>query len=225
MVDTSASTFKEFTFMREAAARFLRHVVRPVDRVAIYQFSDTVDELARFSSNVESLQASLALLETGSGTVMYDALVLGSQALERRPTGRRRVIVLVTDAGETTSLSKFEDARRAPLAAEAMLYTILIRPVKSESGRNTRGEHALITITDVTGGAMYTVDEESQMNDTFDRINRELRTQYRLGYYPNPRPPASAEAVFRRIEVRVSPAPGGEPFVVRHRQGYFASAP
>jgi len=107
-----------------------------------------------------------------------------------------------------------------------MLYTILIRPVKNESGRNTGGEHALITITDVTGGATYTVDSEAEMSPTFDRIDRELRTQYLLGFYPTPRPPARA---FRKLEVRVKAAgapdagkPAGQ-FVVRHRQGYFTS--
>jgi Ca-activated chloride channel family protein len=225
MLDTSASTFKELPLVRQAAARFIRQVVRPVDRLAVYQFTESVEELARFSSNVPALEASLGLLETGGGTAMYDALVLGSRALERRPLGRRRVIILVTDAGESASLSKFEDARRAPLAAEAMLYTILIRPVKNESGRNTGGEHALITVTEGTGGAMYTVDDESQLAETYERINRELRTQYRLGYYPNPREPASAAGSFRKLDVRVHPSAGGEGYVVRHRQGYFLAAP
>jgi Ca-activated chloride channel family protein len=143
-------------------------------------------------------------------------VALGSNALDQRPPGRRRVIVLVTDAGETTSVTKFEEARRAALAAEAMLYTILIRPVKTESGRNTAGEHALLNITDATGGAMYSPDTIEQLGEIFDRIERELRTQYRLAYYPEPRPPRNA---FRRIEVRIKDlAPGA---VIRHRRGYY----
>lgn len=221
LIDTSASTFKEFGFIREAAARFLRQVVRPGDRAAVFQFADTVEQLAEFTNRLETLEASLQRLETGSATAMYDALVLGAQTLERRPPGRRRVLLVITDAGESASLSSFEQARRAALTAEAMLYTILVRPVKSESGRNTRGEHALSTITEVTGGATYTVDEEGQFDSTFERINRELRTQYRLAYYPTPRPPAGA---YRRIEVRVR-REEGEPLVIRHRRGYFTSLP
>ena len=52
--------------------------------------------------------------------------------------------MLVTDAGETTSYWKFEDARRAAIASGALLYTIVIRPVKNENGRDAAGEHALI---------------------------------------------------------------------------------
>ena len=58
--------------------------------------------------------------------------------------------------------------------------------MKNESGRNTAGEHALITITDSTGGAMFILDELDQLDAMFDRIDRELRTQYLLGYYPKP---------------------------------------
>jgi len=87
-----------------------------------------------------------------------------------------------------------------------LLYTIVIRAMKSESGRNTAGEHALETITDTTGGAVFYPDSSAQLDSIFDRINRELRTQYRLGYYPNPRGPADT---YRRIEVTVTLRPPG----------------
>ena len=83
-----------------------------------------------------------------------------------------------------------------------LLYTIVIRPVKNENGRNTAGEHALETIADTTGGAMYYPDEVPQELDAmFERIDRELRTQYRLGFYPNPR--GAAEDLTGQLKVRV----------------------
>jgi Ca-activated chloride channel family protein len=216
MIDSSASTFKELEFERVAAGRFIRRILRPEDRLSLFEFDEAVTQLTGFSANAERHVAALAGVVAGSGTSLYDAVALGSNALDQRPPGRRRVIVLVTDAGETTSVTKFEEARRTALAAEAMLYTILIRPVKTESGRNTAGEHALLNITDATGGAMYSPDTIEQLGEIFDRIERELRTQYRLAYYPEPRPPRNA---FRRIEVRVKDlAPGA---VIRHRRGYY----
>ncbi len=229
MIDSSLSTLKELTFEREAAARFIRQVVRPMDRMAVFEFSDRVTQLSEFSADVPRLQESLGRMEGGSGTVLYDAVVLGSSAFEKRPLDRRRVIILVTDAGETTSRAKFEDARRAALAAGTMLYTILINPVKNEGGRNTAGEHALVTITDVTGGAIYYPNDAAELQSIFDRIDRELRTQYRLAYYPTPRPPRAAEPLFRSIEVKVKPPAAPQkgtalpPFSVRYRKGYFTS--
>jgi Ca-activated chloride channel family protein len=225
LIDSSLSTLKELAFEREAAARFIREIVRPGDRLAVFEVSDVVSQLSEFSSNVTRLEESVRRIEGGGGAPLYDAIVLGSQALEKRPPGRRRVLVLVTDGGETTSRAKFDDARRAALAAGTMLYTILINPVKTEGGRNTAGEHALVTITEVTGGSMYFPADVAALNDIFDLMDRELRTQYRLGYYPTPRPPQTAAAAFRRIEVKVissSPAaPATDGFAIHHRKGYF----
>lgn len=235
MIDASLSTLKELAFEREAAARFIRQVVRAGDRLAVFQFSDGVDLLADFTDELPLLERALRGIAPGSGTSLYDAVFLGAQSLERRPAGRRRVVVLVTDAGETTSRADFESARRAALRAEALLYTILIRPVKSESGRNTAGEHALLTIAEVTGGALYPAEEIEMLDGLFGRIEQELRTQYRLGYYPDPRPPAGA---YRHIELRIRPVAGAEPgtagaaragessgYHVRYRRGYFAGRP
>jgi Ca-activated chloride channel family protein len=139
--------------------------------------------------------------------------VLGSNALEHRKEERRRVIILVTDGGETTSRSDFEAARKAAVRANTLLYSIIVRPVKNESGRNTAGEHAIETITDTTGGAIFFPDSAQDLDIIFDRIDRELRTQYRLGYYPNPRGPANT---YRSIQVKVL-----DNYKVRHRKTYL----
>jgi len=216
MVDASMSTFKDMKFETDAAAHFIRQIVRPTDTLGVFEFSETVTRLSDFSSDVPVLQAAARRIAPGAGTSIYDAIVLGSNALKRRPEGRRRAIVLVTDAGETTSYSKFDETRRAAIASGALLYTIVIRPVKNESGRNTAGEHALITITDSTGGAMFILDEMNQLDAMFDRIDRELRTQYLLGYYPRPVPPPGSD---RHVQVDVT---GG--YTVRYRKEYFTPA-
>ena len=214
MIDSSLSEIKELEFEEDAASRFIQKLVRPGDRLAVYEFADAVTMLAPFSSNVTALQSALKHIIAGDGTALYDAVYLGSEALGRNPPGRRKVIVLVTDAGETTSRADFETARRAALRADALLYTIVVRAVKTEGGRNTAGEHALETIADTTGGATYFPNELGELSAMFDRIDRELRTQYRLAYYPVPRPPAG---MYRNIEVRVNCE-----CKVRSRKAYYS---
>jgi Ca-activated chloride channel homolog len=214
MIDSSLSEIKELEFEEDAASRFIQKLVRPGDRLAVYEFADAVTLLAPFSSNVPMLQSALKHIIPGDGTALYDAVYLGAEALARNPAGRRRVIVLVTDAGETTSRADFETARRAALRADALLYTIVIRAVKTEGGRNTAGEHALETIADSTGGATYFPNGLGELSAMFDLIDRELRTQYRLAYYPVPRPPAG---MYRNIEVRVNCE-----CKVRSRKAYFS---
>jgi Ca-activated chloride channel family protein len=213
MIDSSLSAHKEFAFEQEAAAHFIRQVLRPNDRLAVFAFDETVTQYANFSDNVRELQDAVRKIPGGAGTSIYDALVFGSHALEKHGEERRRVIILVTDAGETTSRYDFEAARKAAVRSGALLYTIVIRPVKNENGRNTAGEHALETITDTTGGAMFYPDTPQELGIIFDRIDRELRTQYRLGYYPDPRGPANT---YRNIEVKVLGT-----YHVRHRKTYL----
>jgi Ca-activated chloride channel homolog len=215
MVDSSMSTYKDMKFETEAAAHFVRQVVRPGDTLSVFEFDEKVTQLSEYSADVPKLQEAVRRISSGSGTSIYDAVVLGSNTLRRRPADRRRAIVMVTDAGETTSVSKFEDARRAAIASEALLYSIVLRPA-NESGRNTAGEHALITITDSTGGAMFLVDEMQQLDATFERIDRELRTQYLLGYYPTPVPPPGSH---RHVTLQVK---SGD--TVRYRKEYFTAA-
>jgi Ca-activated chloride channel family protein len=214
MIDSSLSEIKDLEFETQAASRFIQKLVRPGDRLALYEFADAVTQIAPFSSNVPMLQAALKRIVPGDGTALYDAVYLGAEALGRNPAGRRRAIVLVTDAGETTSRADFETARRAALRADVLLYTIVVRVVKNEGGRNTAGEHALETIADSTGGATYFPNSAGELGAMFDRIDRELRTQYRLGYYPVPRPPAGT---YRTLEVRVNCE-----CKVRSRKAYYS---
>src|SRR5208282_2158725 len=200
MIDSSMSANMEIAFEKEAAAHFIRQVLRPGDSLSVFGFDENVTQMVAFSDNVANLQAAVRKIPPGAGTSIYDAVLLGAKALEHRGEERRRVILLVTDAGETTSRADFEAARKEALRSDALLYTIVIRPMKNESGRNTAGEHALTTITETTGGDMFFPDTPEELNVIFDLIDRELRTQYRLAYYPTPRGPANT---YRSIEVKV----------------------
>jgi len=216
MIDTSGSEYMDLKFEAQAAERFIAQIIHPGDSLGFFKFDEDVTQIGGFTDNVKELQSDVRRMTPGSGTSLYDAIVLGSRALERRPEDRRRAIVLVTDAGETTSVSKFPDARRAAIASGALLYSVIVRAVKNENGRNTAGEHALITITDSTGGALYFLDDVRQVPGMFSRIDRELRTQYLLGYYPHPSPPRGSD---RHVLLTVK---GG--YTVHYKKEYFTGA-
>jgi len=217
LVDTSGSATIELKIERDAAERFVKEVVRPDDRVAVFSFTSEVVQLCNFSSDPKVLENAVRRVDTtpDMGTALYDAVVLGSQAVKRQGADRRRALVIITDAGETTSVSKFDATRRAAIASDALLYTVVVRPMKSDAGWNTAGEHAMVTITDSTGGAMYYPTNVSELDGIFDRINRELRTQYLLGYYPTPQPPPGST---RHLVVKVNTGD-----TVRYRKQYFTA--
>lgn len=216
MIDASLSAHMDMQYERSAASHFIQQVLRPDDRMSVFSFDETVTQRSMFTNQVHVLEDAVAKIPDGAGTSIYDAILLGSQSLAKRGGDHRRVIVMLTDGGETTSRADFETARRAAVRGDVLLYTILIRPLPGENGRNTAGEHALQTITETTGGAMFFPEKAEELPVIFDRIDAELRTQYRLGYYPNPRGPANT---YRTIDVKVLPG-----YSARHRTSYLVGA-
>lgn len=215
MIDSSMSTRTEFALEQDAAANFIRQVLRPKDKMAVFSFDENVTQESKFSDDVRLLQNAVRRIPEGAGTSIYDALFFGARALTREGDDRRRVIILVTDGGETTSRTEFDAARREAVRSGTLIYSIILRPVKNENGRNTAGEHAIETITDSTGGALFFPDSIQELGIIFSRIDQELRTQYRLCYYPNPKGPPNT---YRTISMSVL----GD-YKVRHRKTYLTA--
>jgi Ca-activated chloride channel family protein len=133
----------------------------------------------------------------------------------------RKVMVLITDGGDTYSSTTYEQAVRAATQGEVLLYSIIMVPVAQSAGRDTGGEHALIQISRDTGGKHYYATDLTQLDVAFHQISEELRTQYLIGYYPSRR---LASSDFRRIEVQLAPnVPNRNSLNVRHRVGYYTS--
>jgi Ca-activated chloride channel family protein len=166
-------------------------------------------------------------MQPSFGTALYDAIYLGGQALESRQG--RKVMVVITDGGDTTSKVKYAEAVRAAQQSEAIVYSIIVVPIEASAGRNTGGEHALIQISTDTGGKYYYASDIPRLEEAFRQISDELRTQYMLAYYPSKR---LSDSDFRRIEVKLKRMPSNvqapptsesPQFQVRHRSGYYTS--
>ena len=218
-VDTSESTRREIKLEVLSAKKFVHSIMRPVDRLAVFQITENVDQLTRFTSDIKYIDHGIDRLSTGSGTSLYDAIFLGADSLIDRQG--RKVLVLITDGGDTTSHTDYANALRRAQQAEAIVYSIIIVPVEADAGRNLAGEHALIQISKDTGGKYYYATGLNQLDEAFRQISEELRTQYLLAYYPNGQ---VSDAPFRRISVEVTKKDAdGQPYQVRHRAGYYTA--
>jgi Ca-activated chloride channel family protein len=217
MIDASLSTAIELEQERISAQTFIENLLlkgaHQSDRVAILKFSSYVDLLADFSRSIRTLGRALRSVHAESGTSMYDAVLLASDQLAGREG--RRVMIIITDGGDTTSSTSFQQAMRAAHAADAVIYGLIVMPIKSDAGRNTGGENALKAMANNTGGITFTQLSGEQLDEAFDQILRSLRTQYLLGYYP-PQLVDSIET-FRPISVNVNRAD----VTVLARKGYF----
>jgi len=220
-IDASLSTRKDLKLELEAARAFAHSVIRPQDSLVLFQFSEVVDELVPFTSDLRLVDRGIARVHVGAATALYDAIFLGSQALMRRQG--RKVLVVITDGGDTMSTVNYQEALREAQQADALVYSIIMVPIEASAGRNTGGEHALIQMSEDTGGKYYYADTPQQIDRAFRRISDELRTQYLLAYYPRQR---LSDSDFRRIQVTVTTPPDADlalPLHARHRTGYYTS--
>lgn len=216
-VDTSLSTKKDLPLELESARRFIKAILRPIDGASLYQFSEVVDELTPFTADIQQIDRALKKVRVGAATALYDAVYLAAEALEQRQG--RKILVVITDGGDTYSKVSYAEAVRAATDSEAAIYPIIMVPVAASAGRDTGGEHALIQISRDTGGRYYYATSQEALDRAFIQIGEELRTQYLLGYYPSRR---LADSSFRKIEVKLKGDP--ENVFVRHRYGYYTSA-
>ena len=219
LVDTSASTGKDLHYEIDSVLRFLKALFgegNPMDAAALYSFNWQVSLESSFTRRLPRLEQGLKGLKGEGGTSLYDALYLASRDMEGRDG--RHVVVVVTDGGDTTSTSDFHKALEAMQRAEIVLYPIVVIPINNPAGRNTGGEHSLITMSERTGGHVFTPDLGVALDAAFTGILRELRTQYLIGYYPKDVP--ASKNRFHTVGVKLrDPA-----LRVVTRSGYYEDA-
>jgi len=216
-IDASLSTKKDLKLELLSARRFAHEILRPQDSMSLYQFSEVVEELVPFTSDLKRIDMGIDRVHVRSATAMYDAVYLGSEALYKRQG--RKVMVIITDGGDTMSSTSYQEALRAAQQSEATVYSIIVVPIEASAGRDLGGEHALIQLSNDTGGKYYYADTLPRLERAFQEISDELRTQYLLAYYPVRR---IAESDFRKIKIELKGS-NTEGFKARYRAGYYTS--
>lgn len=219
MVDASGSTAKDLKYETDSVARFFKALFaegNPKDAVALYSFNYQVTLHNFFTHNQAPLEHSLKLIQGEAGTSLYDAIFLASRDLEARDG--RKVLVIVTDGGDTTSVKDFHAALDSAQLANASIYPILVVPIANDAGRNLGGEHALTTMALGTGGRVFQPTLGAALDTAFSDIIKDLRTQYLLGYYPKNVPLTKNR--FHRLQVKTN----RPDLRVTARNGYYGES-
>ncbi len=217
-IDTSLSTRRDLPLELNSARRFANAILRPQDAMAVYGISEVVDPVVGFTSDMKTIDHGIDHMRMGSATALFDAIYVGSQDLE--PRQGRKVMVVITDGGDTVSRTDYQEALRAAQISEAVVYSIIVVPIEASAGRDTGGEHALMQLSEDTGGKYFYATTLSQLDEAFRTISDELRTQYLLAYYPAQR---LADSDYRHIDVKLIGGPQSADYRTRHRTGYYTS--
>ena len=225
MVDTSMSQEKVMDAERGASLRFLDQALREnKDHVFIMQFDMVVQLSQALTASRRALDDALAYvdtptrreleLQTGGGTLLYDAVRKASREIMKNQQGRKALIVL-SDGVDTGSEATLGEAVEAALRGDTLIYSILFSDPHAYGPFSPDGKRALEKLSRETGGTLFEVTKKRSLDSVFTVLEDELRSQYNLGYVSD-RPVEVSE--FRKIQVAAN-RPG---LIVQARERYWA---
>jgi Ca-activated chloride channel family protein len=212
LLDTSSSVKLKLGFEQDAAVNFLRGVMRYNDQALVAEFDRGVTIVNDFTGSPAVLSDQIRQMRAGGGTALWDALYLLARD-KMTARNARKTIILLSDGEDLHSKYSWEEAREMLQASEVTVYAIGTTRFGASSSKE--GEENLKRIAEETGGTAFFPYSAERLEEAFDLINTELRSQYTLTYEPKNKQP---DGRFRRIEVRII---DGKGLKVRHRRGYM----
>jgi len=232
LLDTSGSQMNVLPLEKESGATFLRDVLKPKDEAFLISFDINLDLLADYTNSPSELRRAInkATINTGAGTgsitgngtprgtLLFDAVFTAANDKLRQEAGRK-ILVLLTDGGEQGSQETLKTAKAEAQKANAIIYVILIADHAFYGGGGFNladsGARDMDKLATDTGGRMINVGNNGKkLEDAFNQIQDELRTQYLLSYTPTNK---KADGTYRKLDLTC-----GKGLKIQAKKGYYA---
>jgi VWFA-related protein len=232
LLDTSGSQMHVLPLEQQSGAEFLKDVLTPKDEAFLISFDINVNLLADYTNSPRELKRSIdrAEINTGAGTgsvtgngsargtLLYDAVYLAAHDKLHQEAGRK-ILVILTDGEDQGSQETIKTATEAAQKANAIVYVIMIadRGFYGGFGMGYSGDRDMEKLATETGGRVINVGNNGKkLEEAFDQIQDELRTQYLASFTPtNPK----IDGTFRTLNLTCQPGQK-----IQARKGYYASA-
>ena len=222
LIDTSGSEQDMLPAEQDAASRFLARVMRKDDLATVISFDSDADLLQDFTDDQGRLSRSIHRARINApvaqgpfptdipGTVFYDAVYLACHDQLASQPGRRALII-ITDAQDEGSKLKIQDAIEAAQRSDTVVHILLVADPHFGGGN----ESAARKLTDETGGRTIVVRNQRNLEQAFDEISEELRSQYTIAYYSTN---TLHDGTYRKIKLDTT----RKDLDVLTRRGYYA---
>jgi len=227
LIDTSGSERNRLPAEQDAASRFLQRVMKKGDEAMVISFDLDVDLLADWTDDKHIIEHAIdkarvnavggggvvtpgTIPSNTGGTHFYDAVYLACNEKLATEAGRK-ALVIITDAQDEGSKVRLEEAIEAAQKSDTVVHVLLVH----DPGFSWQPGVAK-KLSDETGGRTIEVSSEKRLEEAFDQISEELRSQYQIGYYyPTGKP---KDGGFRKIKVEVA----NKDQKVLARKGFYA---
>jgi VWFA-related protein len=231
MIDTSMSQQRVLDSERGASYRFLDQVLRESkDKLFVMQFDMGVQLRQSLTSSRKELEEILPYIDTptrrelnaqtGGGTLLFDAIVQASNTVLKNQQNRKAMVVL-SDGDDNGSSATLTDAIEAAQRADTLIYSILFSDSSFPAPRfpfgGLDGKGNWTRLSKDTGASFFEVSKKQGIDQIYQAIQDELRSQYSLGFISD-QPGEISE--FRTLKLSTKQ----KGLVVQYRGRYWAKA-
>ena len=165
----------------------------------------------RFTSNHQELHEALERSGARGKTALFDAIDAGLKQLDEG-TMTRKVLIVVSDGGDNASHVSYDQVLDAALRRDVVIYTVGIYDEDDSDAK----PQVLKDLAAATGGEAFFPKTLDKVSPALERIARDIRSSYTIGYVPPADGPAGHKHTVR-VDLH---APDGRKLNVRARSAY-----
>jgi Ca-activated chloride channel homolog len=217
VIDNSRSIEPNKKRLDVAALSFVQRG-NPDDETFVVHFDDRAKLTHDFTDSIPELERTLASIRPFGQTAIYDALILAADHMAKAKH-TKKAILLITDGVDNSSRNSIDAAIEAAKRAGVTVYTVGLLSAQDES----KAGETLNRLAETSGGRAFFPDTVDNARSAMERVARDLREQYLLGYVSsNPR-----NGAWRSVRIEISPPVGLPPtskLTANYRRGYYGPA-
>ena len=216
IIDASGSMRLKMAEVVTASLAFAR-LSNPEDELFAIRFNDDVQKVVRdrqflLAQDLTALNVALRTMRPDGRTALYDAVAAGLDHLALGSRARK-VLVVISDGGDNASEATLDHVLARARESNVAIYTIGVFDAEDPD----RNPGILKSLARTTGGERFLPRSAADLVQACERIAREIRSGYTIGYVPPDR-----DGSYHRVRVEVR-SRASEKIKVRTRPGYFAA--
>ena len=216
IIDASGSMRAKLGEVIAASLTFARSS-NPQDELFAIRFNDDVQDVLPdrpflMANDLGALESAVTSVRPDGRTALYDGLMAGLDHLAKG-TRARKVLVVISDGGDNASETTLDSVLARARDSNAAIYTIGIY----DEDDMDKNPGVLKSLARTTGGERYLPRSPGDLLRACERIARDIRGGYTIGYVPPAR-----DGVYHRVKVEIDPS-SARRLNVRTRPGYVAA--
>lgn len=217
IIDASGSMRTKLGEVLAASLTFAK-TSNPHDELFALRFNDDVrsavaDHTFLMADDLVALEKAIGSLRAEGRTSLYDALIAGMDHLHSGSRARKALVV-ISDGGDNASQATLDQVLARARDSNAAIYTVGVY----DDNDVEKNPGVLKSLARTTGGERFLPRSAGELMQACQRIARDIRSGYTLGYVPPDR-----DGAYHRVRVEIAPGDTRK-LNVRTRPGYFAAA-